>query len=508
MQPIVSVWFRSAPWLAVLLLAVAGCANRHSIQTHLPEAPAFSESGDAETPERWWLVFDVPELDFQINQAFESNYSLAAAQQRVFAARALKRRAASDLFPDLDGVARIGNTFGPGEDQSTYQWGLDAGYRVDLWGEIQSRVDAQQLRADATCLDYKATALTLTSEIARTWFSLIEAHAQVELLDEQIETNRTGLILQESRFGLGLIRSADVLRQRQLLESTLEQAVVAEAKIKLLEHQLAVLLGSMPQAATYKPGSVLPELPTLPAAGLPSDLLHRRPDVRRNYLAFEAADRDLASAISAQYPRISLTGSLTNVAENPEDLFRDWFTSIGSQLIAPLLDGGQRRAEVERTSAVVRELFLGYAQTMLIAFREVEDSLVQEKYQLKRMVHLEEQVRLAGQASVQLREQYLIGDAEYLDVLSAITTQQSLQRQLLSAQLELVLIRVSLYLALSGGFEPTSEYAQDSLEGQNLDFESDESDETEESDFFLPDKTMPPSTQGSGPQSTSPSDNS
>ncbi len=90
---------------------------------------------------------------------------------------------------------------------------------------------------------------------------------------------------------------------------------------------------------------------------------------------------------------------------------------------------------------------------MLLAFQEVEDSLAQEKYQLERIKHLEEQVKLAGQASDQLREYYLIGDVEYLDVLSSITAQQRLQRQLLSAQLELVLIRVSLYLALAGDFD-------------------------------------------------------
>ncbi len=312
----------------------------------------------------------------------------------------------------------------------------------------------ERFRAEATCFDYQAFALTLSAEIARNWFSLIEANAQVELLDEQIKINRRGLEIQESRFGLGLIRSADVLRQRQLLESTLEQAVVAKARIEVLEHQLAVLLGEMPQIASFETGSELPEMPPLPNAGVPSELLNRRPDVLRDYYAFEAADRDLASAISAQYPRISLTGAVQNIAEKPETIFRDWFTSIGGQLIAPLLDGGQRRAEVERTSAVVVQRFNEYAQTMLIAFREVEDSLAREKYQLQRIERIEEQVKLAGQASDQLREQYLIGDAEYLDVLSASTTQQSLQRQLLSAQLELVLIRVSLYLALAGDFQP------------------------------------------------------
>ena len=122
-----------------------------------------------------------------------------------------------------------------------------------------------------------------------------------------------------------------------------------------------------------------------------------------------------------------------------------------------------------------------YAQTILVAFREVEDSLAQEKYQLERIKHLQEQVKLAGQSSDQLGEQYLIGDAEYLDVLSAITGQQSLQRQLLSAQLELVLIRVSLYLALAGGFdinERSFPYLEDMVQVEQL-INSQDSNDTE-----------------------------
>ena len=402
----------------------------------------------------WWTSFGDAGLNSHVSEAFASNYNLEVALQRVCAARAVAKREASDLFVDLNGRAGLGSTFGPGPDPSSYSLGFDVAYQVDLWGEIGSRVEAQNLRADSTCQDYRVVALTLSGDITSTWFSLIEARAQIELLEEQIETNRKGLEIQESRFKLGLIRIADVLRQQQLLESTFEQQAIAESRLSLLEHQLAVLLGQFPQSATYEAGSVLPDLPELPSTGLPSDLILRRPDIRRDYLALCAADRDLASAVSAQYPRLNLSASLTNIADDPADLLRDWFTSIASQLIAPILDGGQRRAEVERASAFKLQLFNNYSQTVLTAFREVEDSLAQEKYQRERIEHLEEQVRLAGQASSQLREQYLIGDAEYLDVLSAITGQQSLQRQLLSAQLELRLIRVSLYLALAGGFDP------------------------------------------------------
>ena len=148
------------------------------------------------------------------------------------------------------------------------------------------------------------------------------------------------------------------------------------------------------------------------------------------------------------------------MAERPEFIFRDWFVSIGGQLIAPLLDGGQRRAEVDRTSAVVCELFNRYGQTMLTAFREVEDGLAQERFGRERLNHLQEQLKLARQSAERLEEQYILdSDADYLPALTAITAEQRLQREVLSAQLELRLIRVSLYLALAGGFAPAAQFA-------------------------------------------------
>ncbi len=477
------------PWQVVLLVAVMlGCANREPIGqfTSQPLAP-FSDSGLGESAERWWTLLGNAELNARVDQAFRGSYDLAAALQRVAAARALARRQASDFFPDVDGVINTESIFGPGEDRFPSVIGLDASYQVDLWGRIESQVEAERFRASATYADYQTVALILAAEVTRTWLALIEANAQLELLDDQIETNETGLELQELRFVRGLVRSPDVLRQRQLLESTFEQRTVVRAQVELLEHQLAILLGELPQAADYAPGTELPELPSLPPTGLPAELLRRRPDVRRDYLSFAAANRDLAAAVSDQFPRLNLTGSLLNAADRPENLFRDWFVSIGSQLIAPLFDGGQRRAEVDRTAALTRLRFNEYGQTVLVAFREVEDALAREKYQIRRLRYLAEQVELARQSSEQLREQYLIGDEDYLAVLTAITAWQRLQRETLSAQLELRLIRVSLYLALAGGFDPRTSAAPVAAVT-----ETDEADETEDADGSDDPEAIPP----------------
>jgi len=434
----------------------SGCAKYESLKIPSQRMkPSFSLGGNLQTPDRWWTSFSDSQLSQQVEIALAESNDLTGALQRIRSARALARREASDLFPDLDGIVDKEFLFrSPGPESSRYLLGLEMSYQVDLWGEIESRVKAQNLRASATDADYHATALSLSAEIARVWFSLIEANAQLELLNDQIKTNLTGVELQEARFGLGQIRSADVLRQRQLVEATLEQSVVAQARIEILEHQLAVLQGRTPQDTRYEATTQLPELPPLPKTGLPSELVNRRPDVRREYLALLAADRDFASAVSTQYPRLNLSASVATVTESPENLFREWAGSIAGQLIAPLIDGGQRKAEVDRRKAIVQEQFANYTQLILIAYQEVEDALTREQYQYQRITHLENQLKFARQASTQLREQYLIGDVDYLDVLSAITGEQRLQRETLSARLDLVLNRIALYLALAGDFEP------------------------------------------------------
>lgn len=445
--------YRSFRWLIVwLLVGLSGCASRELSYPTGSRLP-FSDSGKVVVPNRWWTVFDDPGLNHHVDQALGGSFPLATSLQRLRAARALTRREASSLFADVNGFVDFDSTLGDGPDRTNTVWGLDAAYQVDLWGQIQSRVDAERLRAEATHADYHAVSLSLAAEVARTWFSLVEGHAQLKLIAEQTETNRTGLKALELRFGTGIIRSPDVLRQQQLVESTLEQAVLVGARIEVLEHQLAVLLGEVPQAASYTPGAELPGLPPLPATGLPSELVARRPDVRRDYLAFVAADRDLAAAISDQYPRLDLTSSLINVAETPGPVLGDWFFSVGGQLIAPLLDGGQRRAEIDRTAAVAEQRLNEYEQTRLIAFREVEDALALERFQIERIKRLEAQIIPAELAFQQLREQYLISEDNFLDVLSAIQSQQRLQRAVLSARLDLILTRIGLYLALAGDFD-------------------------------------------------------
>ena len=294
------------------------------------------------------------------------------------------------------------------------------------------------------------------SRTTKSWFALAEAHSQYQLVEQQIETNRQGLELMETRFGFGQNRSADVLRQRQLVESTREQLVVIKSRTEILEHQFAVLLGQTAQNASYSVSANLPDIPPLPSTGLPIELIQRRPDVQRDYEALLAADRDVASAVTNQFPRLNLSASLEHAAENPESLFRDWILGLAGQLTAPLFDGGQRRAEVDRTVAITRRRLADYGQTVLEAFREVEDALAREKYAAERLKYIETQLELGEQTVNQLVEQYFTGVSDYLSVLTATTNQQRLQRQYLSIRLEQIVARIALYRSLSGDLSSTS----------------------------------------------------
>ncbi len=444
-------------WL--LLIGAAGCASPEK-RSELPlqSAPPFSETGDAAPAERWWTAFDDIALNAQVDRALEDSFTLSAAWERLRAAKAVAEREASELWPDLDGVGDV--TFedgGDDDEQTQLRLGLEASYEIDLWGRIESRVQAERFRASATRADYQAAALSLTAEVARTWYQLAEAALQLALIERQIETNRTVLELLESRFAAGQVRSADVLRQRQLLEQTREQAIAARSRREVLEHQLAILQGRPPQAQARTGDPTLPALPPRPATGLPGDLVQRRPDVRQAYRLLRAADEDLAAAISNQYPRLNLTASISTAYEHPEDMFREWLASIAGQFVAPLFDAGQRSAEVERTAAVTRQRLAEYGQAVVRAFGEVEDALARERNQLDRIDSLDRQLALARQTYQQLRTQYLNGVTDYIAVLDALREEQRLQRALLAARLDAVEFRIALYRALAGCFETPRE---------------------------------------------------
>jgi NodT family efflux transporter outer membrane factor (OMF) lipoprotein len=442
--------------LAGLCAGLLGCAAQ--TETSAPVAPPqqFSASGEQAMPDQWWTAFENETLSTVVDSATASNFTVRSAWQRLQAAEAVVDREAGALYPDLEGTGRAerrGGTEDAFAEGGNVEVGLSTVYEVDLWGRIRERVKAEEFRAQATRAEYQTAVLSVSAEVVRTWYRFAEARSQIALIDRQVETNETVLNLVRNRFEAGQVRSVDVLRQRQLVEATRERRAAVEAEAQVLEHRLAVLLGRSPRADLELQPDSLPDLPPLPETGVPGDLLQRRPDVQSALNRLRAADQDLAAAISDQYPRITLSASGSTIADSATDLFETWAYSFAGNLLAPIFRGGALRAEVDRNEAVRTQRLYEYGQTMLTAFREVEDALVREQKQREQIQQLQAQVDLARQSYNQLRVQYLNGTTDYLDVLTALDEVQQLRRDRLSARLLLVEDRIALYRALAGAVD-------------------------------------------------------
>lgn len=419
----------------------------------------FSAGGSAAIPSKWWQAFNDPALNELIDTALFNNFDIYTAWYRLRAAEAAVDRASASFFPFLSASLQgsRGQTLTQYSQNEQFRFSLSADYEVDLWGRMRSQVDAEKYRAQASHADYKTASLTISAELVITWFRLVAARNQLHLINEQVSLNEKSLQSLQTRFGSGQIRSVDILRQQQLLESTREQKNLTETEIQILTHQLAVLSGYNPQHQVDSVTTALPELPPLPETGIPVDIVQNRPDVQQAYFMLQAADRDLASAISNRYPRLSFSASLYSSAQSAENLFQNWAHNVAGDLMAPLFYGGRLKAEADRNEAIKNQHLYRYGQAVLTAFREVEDALVLELKQKERIRLIRQQHQLAMQSLEQLRVGYYNGVNDYLDVLTAQDAEQQLRRDLINARLSLLEYRVAVYRALASGFETEKE---------------------------------------------------
>jgi NodT family efflux transporter outer membrane factor (OMF) lipoprotein len=456
--------------LAGMLTAAAACRTPPEPDP-LPfeEAPAFSVTDGVARADRWWQSLADEDLDRHIERGLAQSFTLRAAYERLRTALALAQREGAALEPTLDAFAGVtlrdirGNAVvGLGNQRQTqHTLGLATSYELDLWGRIRANLAAAEFEASATAEDFQAAAVGLSAQIAVVAYRLTESKAQLALIESQLQTNRRVLAVIENRFAIGQSNGADVLRQRQLVEATNGQRILEATSAEVLAHQLAVLVGDQPQRETLTPPDVLPTLPPLPAVGLPSELLQRRPDVRAAYLRLESADRAVAAAVRDQYPRLDLSASISASAGDLSELLSAYITQLGAQLAAPLLDGGRRRSEVDRTVAVRHRRLAEYGDAVLLAFQEVEDALALERRQAERIDSLQRQLQFADATYTELRNQYLNGAADFIDVLVALRDQQGLERSVLDGRLLRVEARIALHRAIAGGFAEAPQGAAD-----------------------------------------------
>lgn len=459
------------PIVMLLALLFAACspfapAPRPAGYDPLPATYSLYPA-QAPDPSPWWHALNSNELNRILDQAFADNLSLQQAWARLEQARALAVQAGADLFPDLnltgsttharqraETSSRQGGANSTFQTFSTHQYaiGLATNYELDLWGRIRAQREAAVLTAQATREDWNTTVIALAADVTTTWAGILSQQLQMRLLEDQLKTSLTYLELVELRYRKGIVSALDVFQQRQVVENVRSQIPLAEARRQVFHNQLAVLLGQAPGDRLAIKSRDLPIPEPVPPAGLPTDLLANRPDVRAAGLRLQAADWQLAAARADRLPALSLTGRVGYGPADIDGLLDNWIMSLAGNLAAPLLDGGRRAAETDRTRAVIDENLAAYRQSVLTAIREVEDALVSEHYQRRHVAALERQLKAARNALVEALEQYRKGVDDYLPVLTQLISVQNLERDLIAQKTQLLNDRIDLYKSLGGNW--------------------------------------------------------
>jgi len=447
--------------LTVILLLSASCIpfkpkQRQSPEGELPQTFSLY-AAESEPTARWWEEFNDPDLNALITEALIDNLTLKEAWSRLDQIRALAVQAGSALYPDLTGTGgayyarrRSDNGSRSIVTNEDYYLGVASSYELDLWGRIRSDRESALLEVTATREDLNTAAMTLAAEVANHWVNIISARMQKRLLEHQLETNLTFLELIELRFHMAMVSVLDVYQQKQVVENVKAEIPLVEVQEQLLLHELALLLGKLPRTSLKITRKDLPEPVDIPATGLPADLLSARPDLRAAGMRLRAADWQVSAARANRLPAISLTGQAQYGEGDLDVLFDNWLVSLAGNLAAPIFDGKQRAAEVNRTLAVVDENLAAYRRTVLTAVKEVEDALVNETKQREHVKALENVVVTARRALEEATVRYRNGLNDYLPVLTQLLLVQGLERNLIRQKANLLGFRINLYRALGG----------------------------------------------------------
>lgn len=417
---------------------------------------------------RWWRSFGDPELDRLVEEALAGNFQLRSAWARLRQSQALLAQARATLWPTLTADANVSGSrrvfrlpaFGPDQpardvsiEQILYGVSVGAAYEVDVWGKLGARRAAAALEADLAREQVEALAMTLAAQVADTFYSQVTQLAQAALLARQLAVNEAMLEVVETRFRRGLGPALDVHQQAQQVSATRAQIALVEAQREVLANQLALLVGRAPGTAgapATPARQSLPALPPVPAAGLPSELVARRPDVRAARLAVAAADARAAAAVRDRFPSLVLSGNLGLAAATPTDLVESVVWSFLVGITQSIWDGGRRAAEIDRARAAIDDLVARYGEVLVTALLEVENALAAERQQRVHLEHLGAQEEQARRALETARASYVRGVTDFLHVLTALQALERVEQARLAAERQLVAQRISLHRALGG----------------------------------------------------------
>lgn len=425
-------------------------------QAQVPKSPeGIGRDAGAQVIQVGWVeTFNDAELSALVEEAQENNRNLAAAAANVDRAWALARQAGAALVPDVSisgSAARTGGINGNRPTTTNLSLGAQVSWEADVWGRLRSGQRGAIASAQAVEADYRSAQQSLAAATTKAYFSAIEANIQAGIAREQVGLLTETLRLVSVKYENGMSSSQDVALARSDLATARESLTAVEGSFRNAVRALEALLGRYP-AAELEVRESLPEVPPPPPAGLPSELLERRPDVvaaeRRVAAAFNATNQ----ARAAMLPTIGLTGDVGGASSSLSNLLSSenvaW--AAGTNLLAPIFDGGRLREGVTIATAEQEQSLAAYGQVAIDAFSELEDNLDQGVVVQQRIVDLEEAAIEAAKAFRIARLRYEEGEEDLLNVLTIQQRVISARSALSVAERLLLEQRVNLNLALGG----------------------------------------------------------
>jgi len=445
----------------------------------MPVPQAWRESAAAGVPatgsslERWWTTFHDPILDSLVTRALEGNLDLKIAAARIREARAARRIAASAALPqvDVEGAysrakrsdavppfksAPGGNSpFGPRE-QNAFEAGFDAGWEIDVFGGVRRDKEAALAQLQAAEEVRRDVLITLLADVARNYAELRGTQQQLQILEETLRSERDTLELANARLEAGLGTELDTARAEGLLAVNAAQRPALERFAKQAVYRLGVLLGKDPGALASEletPGAIPFAPPEIPLT-LPSELLSRRPDLRRAERDLAAATARIGVAKADLFPRFLIMGSLGRRSEDVADLSSgiSQFWNLLPVVRWPIFSGGRIRANIRVQDARHEQALRQYEKAVLTALEEVENALSSHTRELRRQESLRASVAANRRALELAMERYTSGLESFLSVLDAERSVYAAEDQLVQSERNAVVSLIAVYKSLGGGW--------------------------------------------------------
>lgn len=463
-------------YISVLVSSIAflsGCMAGPNYRTPDIKVPgAWSEvppefSSQPAQLVRWWGVFRDEKLNSLINRAMEGNMDLRLAEARIREARAQRAVVAGNIMPEIDAAgsysrakrsentATLSNNGTNGYD--LYEIGFDARWEIDIFGGVRRATEAAAADLAAVEESRRDVLVSLLAEVARNYLEIRGSQHRIAIATRNIELQRKTLELTRGRLEAGLGNSLEVLQAESQLASSEARVPILESSLKQATYRLGTLLGLGPGSLIQELSPEIP-LPVVPAevpVGLPSELLRRRPDIRRAEREIAAATARVGVATADLFPRFSLLGLIGLQSQNLSDLLSSGsgFWLFGPAMRWPVFDRSRIRANVEVQNAREEQALITYEKTILGALQEVESALVSYSKEQASRDSLRQAVSANRQAVEMANEMYRTGLVDFLNVLDSERTLSQSEDQLAQSDQKVATDLVAVFKALGGGWE-------------------------------------------------------